>query len=167
MELSPRRLWADGRNVHEGTTPMHCGKPIRFKLILEGELDMTSATAQFTVTVAPGTTPPAGTITITPNSGALPGETEGQPTADQVAVVSTSGPIVLPLNYAFTGQPDGVSFEENDNGDGTFTIVTTGTPSAGDAIGGDGAGNYTINLTVTDSAPGAPATARRSLTVKK
>ena len=110
---------------------------------------MNQATATFTVTVKASTAP--GVITITPATGNLPDETEGVATTDQVAIVSVDKNVVLPLNYNFTGQPAGVTFSETDNGDGTFTIKTAGTPSAGDAAGSP----YTINLTVTDSAPTA------------
>lgn len=117
---------------------------------------MSRATATFNVNVK---TPEqgGGVITITPSSAQLPDETEGQQTSDQVAVVSVDGGVVLPLNYNFAGAPDGVSFSETDNGDGTFTIKTQGAPTAGDAAGSP----YTIMLTVTDSAPLAARSASR------
>lgn len=114
---------------------------------------MANSQATYTVTVKAGTQ--TGVITITPSSGQLPDETEGVSTADEVAVVSVDDNVVLPLQYTFSGQPDGVTFQETDNGDGTFTIQTAGAPAPGTA------GDYTIDLVVSDSGPSvAPAKAK-------
>lgn len=119
------------------------------------EETVSKTTGTFTVNVLPGQSqnPPV----IVPAEGALPDETEGVATADKVATVSGGVP---PYNYKFSGQPDGVTFGEVDNGDGTFGVVTQGTPSAGDSANSP----YTITIEVTDSAP-TPAKAVRSLRV--
>jgi hypothetical protein len=137
---------------------MHNNKPFKFRFEIEGEL-MNQATAQFTVNVKAGTS--AGVITITPSSGTLPDEFEGVATSDQVAVISVDKNVVLPLNYNFTGQPDGVTFNETANADGTFTITTAGKPTVGDAVKSP----YTISLTVTDSSTAVQARAQRDVRV--
>lgn len=104
---------------------------------------MAQATAVYTVTVHAGTT--GGVITIDPPEAQLPDETEGISTADVVAKVSVDANVILPLQYNFSGQPDGVTFQESDNGDGTFTVETAGAPAAGTA------GDYTITMVVSDS----------------
>lgn len=119
---------------------------------------MAQATATYTVTVKAGAQ--TGVITITPSSGQLPDETEGVSTSDEVAVVSVDANVVLPLQYTFSGQPDGVSFQETDNGDGTFTIQTAGAPAVGSA------GDYTIDVVVSDSGPSV-APAKANVTVRK
>lgn len=123
---------------------------------------MAQVQGSFTVNVKAATPPPNPPV-LTPSSGALPQEIEGVPVSDTVAVVSGGTP---PYNYDISGLPSGVSAVENDNGDGTATVALTGAPDTGDAIGGDGAGNYTVSITVTDSTP-AGTTSKRPLNVRR
>jgi hypothetical protein len=131
-------------------------KPIRFKiqLELEGEVDeMTQITAgPFTVTVAPATTETP--LTVTPLTGTLPGETEGLADAGDLVATVTGGTPPYTLSNP-TGLPDGMTLNEGPSADGSPTdvdVTISGTPSAGDSTGGDGAGNYEVGFDVTDSA---------------
>lgn len=143
---------------------MH-GNKFRYKIIIEGESDnMGKAQAgPFLVTVQPAAV--TDTIVFEPPSGSLPAEQEGVPvTGDLVTTVSGSNP---PFSLsAPTGVPDGMQLNELPaNADGSIPVTISGTPSSGDATGGDGAGNYEIGFTVTDSA-NPPATARFGQTRK-
>ena len=117
---------------------------------------MSTVTGSFSVNVKAA----AAALTLNPNSGALPDETEGVAVADKVAVVSGGTP---PYTYNITGLPTGVAAVENDNGDGTFTVALSGAPAASSA----GGSPYTVAVTVTDSATAAMATASRPLTVSQ
>src|SRR5712691_12274770 len=86
---------------------------------------VTLVTGTFSVNVQPG----AAALAVLPATGQLPDEKEGVAVAgDKVATVSGG---VAPYNYVFSGQPDGMTFAEKDNGDGTFDILIAGTPTAG------------------------------------
>lgn len=125
---------------------------------------MSTVTGTYSVSVAPGSTGPA--LAITPATGALPGETEGQAVSGVVATVSGGVP---PYNYAITGQPAGVTFTEGPSADGVAgdaDISIGGAPAVGDSTGGDGSGNYLVQIVVTDSAP-TQASARLSIPVRK
>ena len=116
---------------------------------------MSQVTGSFSVSVKPGgsSTP----VTIEPSSGNLPDEQEGVTVDDKVATVSGGTP---PYNYTFAGQPDGITFAETDNGDGSFDIRAQGMPLAGDAAKSP----YTVTVTVNDSAsPSARATRQLSV----
>jgi hypothetical protein len=142
----------------------HCEKPIRFKLIIEGET-MSTVTGTYTVSVAPGTTTPP--LAITPAMGALPGETEGQAVSGVVATIS--GGVPPYADAVISGQPAGVTFTQGpsaDGVDGDEDITIGGTPAAGDSTGGDGAGNYRVSISVTDSAT-PPAQAKLTAKVRK
>jgi hypothetical protein len=133
-------------------------KPIRYKIILEGET-MSTVTGTFTVSVAPAIgPPPPPALAINPASGSLPGEVEG--TAIAAGVVATVSGGVPPYSYTITGQPAGVTFSEVPSADGIAgdaDVVIAGTPAAGDSTGGDGKGNYNVSIVVTDSASPAAA----------
>lgn len=135
---------------------------IKFRVELEGEI-MSTASASYTVSVTPvgPPPPPQGVITINPPSGSLPDEVEGVATNDKVCDISVDQNVVLPLNYQFTDQPPGVTFNEVSNADGSFSIFTNGAPNVGDATNSP----YTINLVVTDSAPAPAAKASASVRV--
>lgn len=111
----------------------------------------------FTVNVKPGQA--SNPVTIEPATGQLPDEQEGVAVVGDLVATVKGG--VPPYDYTFSGKPDGMDFAEKDNLDGTFGIVITGTPAAGDAANSP----YTIGVTVKDSNPNA-ASAMRSLTVR-
>jgi hypothetical protein len=121
---------------------------LKFWLLIEGEL-MTQASSTFTVTVKPQATPPPPPkpvrIVDATLNGELPDEMEGVTTDDAVATVMDGVP---PYSYAVTGLPEGVTLNETMASDGSASasITTQGVPNVGDA------GEYTITLTVTDSA---------------
>jgi len=133
-------------------------KPIHFILIIEGET-MSSVTGTYTVAVTAATPPPPA-LAITPASGALPGETEGQPVSGVVATVSGGVP---PYNYAITGQPNGVTFSEGPSADGVAgdaDVSIGGAPAVGSAAKSP----YTVSIVVTDSAaPAATASLKRTI----
>jgi hypothetical protein len=135
---------------------MHHQEPVRFKIVieLEGETMSQITVGPFTVNVAPPATPPPAPLTATPATGALPQETEG--VADAGDLVATISGGVPPYSYTnITGLPGGMQLNENPSADGVTgdaDVSISGTPSAGDSTGGDGAGNYSIGFTVTDSA---------------
>jgi hypothetical protein len=142
---------------------MHHEKPVRFKILieLEGETSMGQITVgPFNVNVGPSTPPPTGP-TANPTTGTLPQETEGVADAgDLVATISGGTPPYAFSNIA--GLPPGMQLNEGPSADGVtgdVDVTISGTPSAGDSTGGDGAGNYSITFTVTDAA-GATAQVR-------
>lgn len=112
---------------------------------------MASVTATFTVTVNPGSTGPA--LTLTPNGGALPQETVG--TADAGDVVATVSGGTGPYTFAVTNGalPDGMSLGATQNADGSETIDIAGTPTV--------AGDFSFDLTVTDSLGSSAALSAR------
>jgi hypothetical protein len=127
-------------------------------------------TAEFTVVVEPATPPPSSgsgsgsgsgptalAIVDATEDGVLVPMQEGVPTNQPVCNVIGGVP---PYSYEFSGQPQGVTFEETTNEDGSATVSTTGTPEVGSAAGSP----YTIDVTVTDSAtPPATASAKRAI----
>jgi hypothetical protein len=128
-------------------------KPIRFKLIIEGET-MSQVTGTYTITVAPGTT--TNPLAITPAT-ANESETVGTPASGVVATVSGGVP---PYTYAVTGLPSGtgLSLSEGPSADGVAgdaDVSIGGTPNAADLA----ASPITLGITVTDSAA-TPATAQ-------
>ena len=130
----------------------------KIKLFIEEEC-VTVLNGSFSVNVKPGAGGGGSDLKIVPSSGSLPDEQVGVPVVgDKLATVSGGVP---PYDYQFSGQPSGMHFDEKDNGDGTFDVVTLGTPD----VGADAGSPYTVVMTVTDSATPA-ASARRSLTVR-
>lgn len=128
----------------------------RIKICIEEDF-VAQVSGSFSVNVLPGAPPPVP-VQILPPTGQLPDEKEGVAVAgDKVATVSGG---VAPYNYAFSGQPEGMTFSEKDNGDGTFDVLIAGTPIAGDAAKSP----YVVTVTVTDSAP-TQASATRKLSV--
>lgn len=123
---------------------------------------MTIANGSFTLVVNPaggggGTGAALQIVDATPD-GVLVPATEGVE-VDQPLCKVQGG--TGPYDYEFDGQPEGVSFLENSNADGSVTIMVTGTPQVGDAAAMP-PGGYEIALTVTDSAvPAATASTRR------
>jgi len=119
---------------------------------------MAEVTGSFTIVVV-ASTPPPNPLAITPSSGALPAEVEGQPVpAAPFATVSGGLP---PYSYAITGLPAGVTATESPSADGVagdVDLALTGAPNAGDAAGSP----YTVAVVVTDSAtPASTASLRR------
>lgn len=111
---------------------------------------MTTVNGSFTVTVAPA----AQALTMTPQGGNLPQETQG--TADQGDVVCVVSGGTAPYTFQLTGGslPPGMSLASTTNADGSETITIEGTPTQ--------SGAFSFALSVTDSA-GATA----SVAVKK
>jgi hypothetical protein len=125
---------------------MNHDKPIHFTIIIEGET-MSTVTGTYTISVMPSTPTPSP-LTITPSSGALPAEIEGQTTSGVVATVSGGVP---PYNYTITGQPSGVTFSEGPSADGVAgdaDISIGGAP----VVGSSSQSPFTVTITVNDSA---------------
>ena len=120
---------------------------------------MSTVTGTYTVAVSPAT-PLPNPLKITPASGSLPAETEGQAVSGVVATVSGGVP---PYNYQITGQPAGVTFGEVPSADGVTgdqDIVLQGAPAVGSAAGSP----YTVSIVVTDSAtPAATASVSKQI----
>jgi hypothetical protein len=126
-------------------------RPIRFKLIIEGET-MSSVTGTYTITVAGGTTPP-NPLAISPATANEPGETVGTPVSNLVATVSGGVP---PYTYVVSGLPagTGLSLSEAPSADGVSgdaDVTLSGTPNAADAA----ASPITLSITATDGAGAA------------
>lgn len=116
----------------------------KIKICIEEEI-LSQQQASFTVIVKPADQQ-ASPISIVPASASLPDEKVGQNVVgDKLATVKGGVP---PYTYQFSGQPSGMVFDEKDNGDGSFDVLTMGTPDVGD----DAQSPYTIVMTVTDSA---------------
>lgn len=109
---------------------------------------MSSASASFTVTVKPG----AQALTLTPNGGNLPGETQGLPSDDQVCVIS-GGTAPYTIDVAGGQLPPGMQLQQAQNADGSVTVFIVGSPTQ--------SGAFSFNLTVTDAA-GAQATVSKA-----
>jgi hypothetical protein len=108
--------------------------------------------ASFTVTVAPGAQP----VTITPNGGNLPGETQGVAADDQFCVVSGGkGPYTLSVSAG--ALPPGMALEQSPNSDGSVNVFIVGTPTQ--------SGAFSFVLTATDST-GAVASVSRTAVAK-
>jgi hypothetical protein len=135
----------------------------KIKICIEEEI-VSQQQASFTVTVKPaaGGGGGGGGIVITPANGALPDEQVGVlVVGDKLATVKGG---VAPYSYKFSGQPSGMAFDEKDNGDGSFDVVTLGTPDVGDDD--PTKTPYTIVMTVSDSA-NPPATASSRVNVNR
>lgn len=106
-----------------------------------GGLTVATVTGNFTIHVNPPAQPP---LTMTPNSGALPDETQGVDTAGtKVAVMSGGMPPYKVTNQQ--GMPPGVNASIDTDG---VTVVLSGAPqSPGDA---------NVAIDVSDSAPLSP-----------
>lgn len=121
---------------------------------------MTQISGSYSIVVNPATTPPPA-LAITPASGALPAETEGQAVSDAVFATVSGG--VPPYNYGFTGLPPGVTVNEAPSADGVAgdaDLSLAGTPNVGDSANSP----FTLGVTVTDSAtPAASASFRGSV----
>lgn len=99
---------------------------------------MATITGTFTIHVNPGTPPPPP-LALTPPSGALPDETEGQTVSTtEIAISGGVPPYTL---EPVTGLPPGVNAAIS--ADGT-KVEITGTPTL--------AGDATVDITVKDSA---------------
>jgi hypothetical protein len=133
---------------------MHRFKPVRFKLILEGELTMADPQINFTITV----NPVASALTVLDGNGnvltdgstvALKADTVGTPDPGQVLFTVKSG--VAPYNYVLASGslPPGLQPSAVTNQDGSETVSLTGTPTA--------QGASAFSLIVTDSASPTPA----------
>jgi hypothetical protein len=128
-----------------------------------GIFHMAQVTGSFSLAVSAAVPPPNPPV-LTPASGALPGAVEGVAVVALVVTKVSGG--VAPYNYNITGVPVGLVASEVPNADGSVNVQLDGTPAVGDAVGGDGKGNYNVVVNVTDSAP-AGATAARTLNVSK
>jgi hypothetical protein len=144
---------------------MHHQKPIRFKLIIEGEVNMgATVTGTYAISTGPATT---STLAITPATGAegpFPQGVAVPPTV--LATVSGGTP---PYNYAISDSAGlwpastGYTLTEAPSADGVTgdaDITLAGTPNAADAA----ATPDEFTIVVTDSStPPASASLKRKL----
>jgi hypothetical protein len=138
---------------------MHHHKPIRFKVILEGET-MSQETVNFSLTVNPAAAPltvkdAAGNTVPDGGSVTLAAETVGVADPGQIVLVVSGG--VAPYTFALTpgsALPPGDQLNSTLNADGSETVTLSGTPTT--------AGANTFALLISDSAGAAAhVTARR------
>jgi hypothetical protein len=138
-------------------------KPIRFKLILEGEINMgATVTGTYTIQTGAGTTPPSN-LAITPPAGSDGPNPSGTAiTPFTLATISGGTP---PYTFVVSGLPSGTGYELNegpsaDGVAGDVDITMSGTPTAADAS----ASPDTLTIVVTDSSsPAASASLKRKL----
>jgi hypothetical protein len=136
-------------------------KPIRFTLIIKGEIDpMSTVTGTYTITTGSGTPPPPS-LAINPAAGTEGPFPAGVAIAPTVLATVTGG--TPPYNYQISGLPAGTGYEVNeapsaDGVAGDADITLTGTPTAADVS----ASPEPLVIVVTDSA-GATAQLQRKL----
>jgi hypothetical protein len=146
---------------------MHHQKPIRFKLIIEGEVNMgATVTGTYAISTGPGTTPPS-TLAITPATGAEGPFPQGAAVPPTVLATVSGG--TPPYSYAITDsaslfpQSTGYTLTEVPSADGITgdaDITLGGTPNAADGT----ASPDTFTIVVTDSStPAQSATFKRKL----
>jgi hypothetical protein len=146
---------------------MHHEKPIRFKLIIEGEINMgATVTGTYAISTGSGTTPPS-TLAITPASGAEGPFPQGAAVPPTVLATVSGG--TPPYNYAISDEaglwPSGTGFTltEAPSADGVAgdaDITLAGTPNAADGT----ASPDTFTIVVTDSStPPLSASLKRKL----
>jgi hypothetical protein len=136
---------------------MHHQKPIRFKIIIEGET-MSQVTGTYSITTS-SVLP--STLAITPSTGDEGPFPVGQ--AITPVVIATVSGGVTPYAYQVSGFPSGTGYELNegpsaDGVTGDVDLTLSGTPTAADAT----ASPETLTVVVTDSA-GASATLTKKL----
>jgi hypothetical protein len=135
-------------------------KPVRFKLILEGET-MTQETVNVSITVNPATKPflvvdAAGNPVLDGGSVTLSAETVGVADPGQTVVVLSGG--VPPYTVALAAGatiPAGDQLNSTVNADGSETVTLSGTPTT--------AGAAAFGLVLSDSAGAAVQVAARRI----
>jgi Putative Ig domain len=126
-------------------------KPIRFKLIIEGET-MSQETINFSLAVNPATPPPPALVVVDGNGNPL---SDGSSVTLQAEMVGVADPGQVlfkvsggtaPYSYQVTegALPAGDSLNATENSDGSETVELSGTPTA--------AGNASFSVQVSDSA---------------
>jgi hypothetical protein len=134
---------------------MHHAKPIRFKIIIEGET-MSQVTGTYSIT----TTQTAAALAITPATGSEGPFPVGTPITALVIATVSGG--LAPYQFAVDGLASGTGYELNegpsaDGVAGDVDITLSGTPTAADAT----ASPDTVTITVTDSAGNVAALKRK------
>jgi hypothetical protein len=162
-----RKLWADGRNVLEGTKPVDL-KPVRYKLLLEleleGELNMADPTLNVSITVNPAATPLVitdvnGNVLADGASIVLTAETINVADPGQMVFKVSGG--VAPYQYLVSSGalPPGDQLNTTINPDTSETVTLSGTPTQ--------LGTSTFALLITDSSLPTPARRTLAVTTKK
>jgi len=109
---------------------------------------MAQVLGSFSVIVNPGSVP----LTMTPQGGNLPDETQGTADAGDLVCVVSGGQ--LPYTFAVTqgSLPPGMQLVGSTNPDGSETVSISGTPTQ--------SGAFSFELTVTDAAGAQASTTR-------
>jgi hypothetical protein len=153
-----RKLWADGRNVLEGTQTVDERKPVHYKLKFELELEGESIDMDPLLNVTIQVNPPVSPLVITDVNGnvladgatiALVAETVGVLDPGQVIFKASGGK--APYNFVLQSGaiPVGDTITSVVNPDTSETVSLSGTPTA--------VGSAAFALLITDSSTPAQA----------